>query len=72
MSAETKRELIDDSKRRHKVAYKYSIVFGLAPEDTGAMREEYTFRLNRLLTTCDKCDYNWHMGRKGYMKEISE
>jgi senataxin len=72
MSPETKRELIDDAKRRHKVAYKYSIVFGLAPEDTGAMREDYTLRLNRLLTTCDKCDYHWHMGRKTFVKEISE
>jgi senataxin len=72
MSPETKRELILDGKRRHKTAYKYSMIFGLAPEDTGGMREDYTLRLNQLLTTCDKCDYNWHMGRKAYLKEISE
>jgi senataxin len=72
MSPETKRELIHDAKRRHEVAYKYSIIFGLAPEDTEGMRDDYIRRLNQLLTTCDKCDYNWHAGRKSYLKELSE
>lgn len=72
MSPDTKRELIQDAKRRHNVAYKYSIILGLAPEDTGEMRDNYISRLNGLLETCDKCGYNWHMGRKAYLKEISE
>lgn len=72
MSPDTKRELIQDAKRRHNVAYKYSIILGLAPEDTADMREPYLERMNALLETCDKCGYNWHMGRKQYVKEISE
>jgi senataxin len=72
MSPDTKHELIHDAKRRHNVAYKYSIILGLAPEDTAGMRDVYVDRLNHLLENCDKCGYNWHMGRKAYVKEISE
>jgi senataxin len=72
MSSDTKRELIHDAKRRHKVAYKYSIILGLDPEDTAGMLEDYVNRLNHLMRTCDKCGYNWHKGRKDYVKEISE
>jgi senataxin len=72
MSSETKQELIQDAKRRHEVAYKYSLILGLAPEISGNMLEDYTSRLNRLLTTCDKCVHNWHMGRKRYLKELAE
>jgi senataxin len=72
MSPETKRELVQDAKRRHEVAYKYSLIFGLSPEISGRLLESYTQRLNKLLTTCDKCVHNWHMGRKAYLKELAE
>jgi len=72
MSSDTKRELVHDAKRRHNVAYKYSIILGLAPEDTAGLRQPWVDRLNHLLETCDKCGYNWHMGRKAYVREISE
>ena len=72
MSPETKQELIKDAKRRHEVAYKYSLILGLAPEISGSMLEDYTARLNRLLTACDKCVHNWHMGRKPYLKKLAE
>jgi senataxin len=72
MSPETKHELIHGAKRRYNVAYKYSLVFGLSREIFGREMDDYTCRLNQLLTTCDKCVYNWHMGRKAYLKEIQE
>lgn len=72
MSPETKKELIEAGKRRHKVAYRYSLILGLAPEVAGAMREEYIARLDELLKSCDKCAHNWHMGRKSYLKELAE
>lgn len=72
MSAETKKELIQDSKIRHQKAYRYSVVLGLAPEVAGRALEDYIKRLDRLLTTCDKCVHNWHLGRKAYLKELSE
>jgi senataxin len=72
MSSDTKRELIHDAKRRHDVAYKYSIILGLGPEDSAGLLDVWLDRLNHLLETCDKCGYNWHMGRKAYVKEISE
>lgn len=72
MSLETKKELIQDAKRRHEVAYKYSLILGLDAEISGSMLDDYTERLNRLLMTCDKCVHNWHMGRKPYLKELTE
>jgi SEN1 N terminal len=72
MSPETKLELIQDTKRRHDVAYKYSLILGLSPDIAGVLLVDYTDRLNMLLTTCDKCVHNWHMGRKAYLKELTE
>ncbi|PQE33848.1 helicase sen1 protein [Rutstroemia sp. NJR-2017a WRK4] len=72
LSPETKKELIQDAKKRHAVAYKYSLVTGLAADVGGAMIEEYTGGLNKLLRSCDKCVHNWHLGRKAYLKELAE
>ncbi|CZR51539.1 related to SEN1 protein [Phialocephala subalpina] len=72
VSLETKRELIEEAKRRHEVAYKYSLILGLAPDVSGRLLHEYTLRLNELLTSCDKCVHNWHLGRKAYLKDLSE
>ena len=69
---ETKYKLIQDAKRRHEVAYKYSLILGLSADVSGQLLEEYTTRLNALLTTCDKCVHGWHMGRKLYLKELAE
>ncbi|CAD6502733.1 BgTH12-05323 [Blumeria graminis f. sp. triticale] len=72
VTPEKKQELIRDSKDRHKVAYKCSLVLGLAPEQAGRMLEEYKQQLNHLLSRCDKCVYNWHFGRRAFLKELSE
>jgi senataxin len=71
MSTETKRELIQDAKRRHHVAYKFSLIIGMAPDIAGKMLHDYTDRLNEFLTRCDKCVRHWHMGRKPYLKELA-
>ncbi|KAG0651762.1 tRNA-splicing endonuclease positive effector [Hyphodiscus hymeniophilus] len=70
MSPETKLELIQDAKRRHDVAYKYSLIFGLSPDVSGVLSKDYAQRLDLLLTTCDKCIRNWHIGRKPYLKDL--
>lgn len=72
MSAETKQEQIRDAKIRHEKAYRYAVVLGLSPEIAGRSLEDYTRRLNALLSICDKCVHNWHLGRKTYLKELSE
>ena len=72
ISPETKLELIKDAKRRQDVAYKYSLIYGLSPDVSGVLLENYNRRLNQLLTSCDKCVHNWHMGRKAYLKELAE
>ncbi|TVY81330.1 Helicase SEN1 [Lachnellula suecica] len=69
VSPETKHELIQGAKERHPIAYKYSIIFGMGPSDE---QTEYTQRLNKLLESCDKCVHNWHMGRKEYLRVLSE
>jgi len=71
MSAETKRETIQDAKRRHNVAYRYSLILGMPDELAGNLRDQYTQRLDDLLTTCDKCIHNWHLGRKPYLKDVA-
>ncbi|KAF7870646.1 hypothetical protein EAF04_004390 [Stromatinia cepivora] len=72
MSAQTKKELIQDAQRRQTVAYKSSLIIGLDPDSGGPMVEDYLERLNKLLTCCDKCVHNWHIGRKAYLKELAE
>lgn len=72
ISAETKQKHIKDGKIRHEKAYKYAAVLGLAPEIAGRALEDYCAQLNRLLTCCDKCVHNWHLGRKAYLKELAE
>lgn len=72
MSLETKQELIQDAKRRHAVAYKYSLILGMAQDIAGQLLTDYTGRLNLLFTQCDKCIRNWHSGRKPYLRELAE
>ncbi|KAH8811508.1 hypothetical protein F5884DRAFT_278641 [Xylogone sp. PMI_703] len=72
VSPQTKRQCIEDSKRRKEVAYKVALVLGLSPEVSGKIMEDYTRRLNALFTNCAKCATNWHMGRKGYLKQLAE
>jgi senataxin len=69
MSPETKHEAIQAAKERHDVAYKYSLVIGM---DATPERDAYLKHLDKLLQSCDKCVYNWHMGRKAYLRELSE
>lgn len=72
MSAETKKELIQDAQRRQNIAYKFSLTIGLDRDAGGTMVEGYLERLNKLLMCCDKCVHNWHIGRKAYLKELAE
>ena len=72
MRPETKLELIQAAKRRHDVAYKYSLIFGLSPDVSGILLENYSRRMTELFTSCDKCVRNWHIGRKSYLKELTE
>ncbi|TVY93187.1 putative ATP-dependent helicase [Lachnellula willkommii] len=69
MSPETKQEAIQAAKERHDVAYKYSLVLGM---DFTPEQEDYRENLDSMLKSCDKCVYNWHMGRKAYLRKLSE
>lgn len=72
MSHETKEEIIEESKRRHDVAYRYSTIIGISPEVSGRLLTAYTTRLHKILMHCDKCVHNWHLGRKAHLKYLSE
>ena len=72
MSVETKHELIKDAGKRQKIAYNYSLIFGLDPLHCGQMLADYTAALRTLLTKCDKCVLNWHSGRRAYLKDLAE
>ena len=66
-----KLKLIGDSHNRAQVAYRLSMVYGLSEEEAADWQERYRKRSNELLTTCDRCVRNWHIGRKRFLKEIS-
>ena len=70
MSPEGKKEIIEEGKYRHEVAYKYSIILAVNQELSGTMLVYFTQRLNQLLSSCAACIRNWHMGRKAYLKEL--
>ncbi|KAL2069142.1 hypothetical protein VTL71DRAFT_15480 [Oculimacula yallundae] len=72
MSQETKKELIQDYKKRYKVAYRYSQILGIDEDGAGQVREFFSAGLDRLLVQCDKCALNWHQGRKEHLKWLSE
>ncbi|KAH7418017.1 SEN1 N terminal-domain-containing protein [Cadophora sp. MPI-SDFR-AT-0126] len=72
MSQATKKELIQDSKKRYTVAYRYSQILGINEDVAGKAREDYSAALDHLLKTCDKCVFNWHRGRKEHFKWLSE
>ncbi|RDW92450.1 hypothetical protein BP5796_01844 [Coleophoma crateriformis] len=72
----TKDKRKKDARERQNAAYKFSLIFGLDAGDAGdtfqTMLDFYTQRLNELLTVCDKCVRNYHMGRKAYLKSLAE
>lgn len=69
---EMKQKAIEEGKHRHGVAYKFSLILGMADEVSGRLCQAYLDKLNALLASCDTCVYNWHMGRKAYLGELSE
>lgn len=69
ITAQTKKRRIAASKERHEVAYDYSLIFGFPEEQE---QEQYKDQLNGLLSECDQCVRNYHMGRVPYLSGLSE
>ncbi|KAG9248055.1 SEN1 N terminal-domain-containing protein [Calycina marina] len=72
MSAETKRETIEDGRKRYNITYKFSIVLGLDHDIAGELLAAHFNHLDSLFEVCDKCVRNWHKGRKSYLKDLAE
>jgi len=74
-SSATKKQRIEESEQRQECAYRFAISLGLSVEENaeaGGLVDEYLKRLSQLLTTCDKCVRNYHMGRKDFLKYLAE
>lgn len=75
LSSTEKKQHIQDSEQRQKCAYRFTISMGLSPEEAAAVGDflgQYTQRVGLLLSTCDKCVRNYHMGRKEFLKFMAE
>jgi senataxin len=72
LTLEEKLILVTESKIRSTTAYRFCIAYGLSAQEVGEWQVFHHKRLSSLLTCCDKCVLNYHMGRKGFLKELSE
>jgi len=68
--------LIDEGDERLKIAYKLFEIHIFEMADMGDAlvdaKLDHRGRSQDLLTTCDRCVRNYHMGRKPFLKEFSE
>jgi senataxin len=71
-----KAKLIDDGDERLKIAYELFELHIFEIVDMGDAlvdaKMDHRSRTLDLLTTCDRCVRNYHMGRKPFLKEFSE
>jgi senataxin len=71
-----KANLIAESDERLKTAYKlFELhIYEMADMEDALLdtRMNHRGRSQDLLTTCDRCVRNYHMGRKPFLKEFSE
>jgi len=71
-----KAKLIDEGNERLVIAYKLFELHIFEMADMGDAlldaRLGHRARSQGLLTTCDRCVRNYHMGRKHFLKEFSE
>lgn len=72
ISVAEKRKAVADGKKRQETAFGCSLILGLDEDDSSELRSYYGNRLGSSLSQCDKCIYNWHMGRKAFLKKLSE
>jgi senataxin len=67
-----KKQRITDSKERYRVAYECILSLGLSDDEAGPLRSQYLEGLGRLLSQCDKCVRNYHIGRKRYLTDLGQ
>jgi senataxin len=72
LTSADKARLIREWERRQEIAYQLCIVYGLSAEEGSDWQDFHHKRLTELLSTCDRCVRNYHMGRKGFLKDVSE
>ncbi|KAG6201708.1 hypothetical protein E4U35_005641 [Claviceps purpurea] len=72
ISAEEKRQRIEQSHRRIEITYWNSLIFGFDKSAAGKWLEEFKERLEETLRTCSDCVLNWHMRRPVYLQKFAE
>ena len=69
----TKITRIEEGHDRLELAYKMMLSYGLGEVERMAIEQEFIRFVDRsgeLLSSCDKCACNYHMGRKAFCNEI--
>lgn len=65
---------VSDGETRLTCTYRFSLSLGFSPEQSAeaGFDDSYMRRVTELLTTCDRCVRNYHMGRKAFLAYMSE
>lgn len=75
-STATKIQRIKEGEQRLTCAYRFSISLGFTAEQAAEAEEAgvdgYSRRVTELLSSCDQCVRNYHMGRKEFLGYIAE
>ncbi|KAI8946552.1 SEN1 N terminal-domain-containing protein [Xylaria longipes] len=72
ISPDEKQQRIEDGQGRLDLMYNCSLILGLSREAAGPHRPEFDSRCDAFLTTCASCVRNWHKGRAGFVKDITD
>jgi senataxin len=72
ISVAEKHQAIKEGEQRSRVAFAASLVVGAGEFAPPGFHEYYIQKLDTLFQSCDACVRRWHIGRKGYLKELAE
>ncbi|OTB03958.1 hypothetical protein M426DRAFT_321255 [Hypoxylon sp. CI-4A] len=72
ISASEKEQRIQEGKDRLDLTYRCSLILGVGEEAAGNLPHQFGLRTNAFLQSCANCVRNWHKGRRGFLKIISQ
>lgn len=72
ITAEKKKERIEDSEKRLHIATTASLLLGISKDAASAWLDGWIERAEKNLTTCPNCIRAWHKKRKSFLKLLGE
>lgn len=72
ITVEEKKRRIQDGEERLNVCYQLSLMLGLNAGDVQSWLDGWQTRVEGCLKKCDQCVRNWHSGRDGFLRTVSE